>query len=79
MSEFWSTTRTPRDVPPVMIPVAALVQVALRLGLAKPIVRALLARVQSEGFQRKAFAGYEPTRHDVFAATFGKSGTNWMM
>jgi len=62
-----------------MIPVAALVRVALRLGLAKPIVRALLARVQSEGFQRKAFAGYEPTRHDVFAATFGKSGTNWMM
>ena len=62
-----------------MIPVSALVQVALRLGLAKPIMRALLARVQSESLQRKAFAGYEPTRHDVFAATFGKSGTNWMM
>ena len=62
-----------------MIPVSALVQVALRLGLAKPIVRALLARVGSESLQRKAFAGYEPTRHDVFAATFGKSGTNWMM
>ena len=79
MSTFWPTARTPRDAPPVMIPVAAVVQAALRLGLAKPIVRALLARFQSERFQRKAFAGYEPTRHDVFAATFGKSGTNWMM
>ncbi|MFP8879479.1 MAG: hypothetical protein VCE43_08460, partial [Myxococcota bacterium] len=58
---------------------AALVQVALRLGLAKPIVRAFLGRAQSESAQRKAFAGYEPTRHDVFVATFGKSGTNWMM
>ncbi len=79
MSAFWTTWRTPRDAPPVMIPVAAVVQLALRLGLAKPIVRALLARAQSESLQRKAFAGYEPTRHDVFAATFGKSGTNWMM
>jgi hypothetical protein len=62
-----------------MIPVAAVVQLALRLGLAKPIVRTLLGRAQSESLRRKAFAGYEPTRHDVFAATFAKSGTNWMM
>lgn len=79
MRAFWTTSRTPRDSPPVMIPVAAVVQLALRLGLAKPIVRTLLGRAQSESLRRKAFAGYEPTRHDVFAATFAKSGTNWMM
>ena len=79
LASFWTTERTPRDVPPKMIPVAALVQVALRLGLAKPIVRAFLARAGSESLQRKAFAGFEPTHHDVFVTTFAKSGTNWMM
>jgi hypothetical protein len=29
--------------------------------------------------KRRAFAGYEATEQDVFVATFGKSGTNWMM
>ena len=62
-----------------MIPVAAVVQVGLRLGFAKPIMRALLGRAQSEKLRRKAFADYVPTPHDVFVATFGKSGTNWMM
>ena len=42
-----------------MIPVAAVVQVGLRLGFAKPIMRALLGRAQSEKLRRKAFADYQ--------------------
>jgi hypothetical protein len=33
----------------------------------------------SQASKARAFASYRPTRHDVFVATFGKSGTNWMM
>jgi hypothetical protein len=28
---------------------------------------------------KKAFEDYQPTSHDVFASTFAKSGTNWIM
>jgi len=66
-------------LPRAMYPLAALAQVALRLGLAKPVVGAYIGRALSESKQRKAFAGYVPTRDDVFVATFAKSGTNWMM
>ena len=29
--------------------------------------------------KQNPFAGYTPSSHDVFVATFAKSGTNWMM
>ena len=54
-------------------------QVAKRVGLAKPLASFALHKILSEKVKRRAFAGYEPTEHDVFVATFGKSGTNWMM
>ena len=54
-------------------------QVAKRMGLAKPLASLAFRRIQSEKVKRRAFAGYEPTEHDVFVATYAKSGTNWMM
>ena len=54
-------------------------EIAKRLGLAKPLISFSTKRILSEKVKRKAFRGYTPTEHDVFVATFGKSGTNWMM
>ena len=54
-------------------------QVAKRIGLAKPLASLAFRRMLSEKVKRRAFAGYEPSEHDVFVTTFGKSGTNWMM
>lgn len=54
-------------------------QVGKRLGLGVPLLRLAFSRMFSEEGRRRAFAGYRPDGHDVFVATFGKSGTNWMM
>jgi len=61
-------------------------------GIAAPLVWTLDKLGRSERFfggmrrgqrrrltQKNPFAGYVPTSHDVFVATFAKSGTNWMM
>ena len=56
-----------------------LLQILKRVGLAKPVVRLALRQMLPEERRAQAFAGYTPTEHDVFVATFGKSGTNWMM
>lgn len=53
--------------------------IAKHLGLGAYIARAGLARMLSEKKKAAAFAGYLPDEHDVFVATFAKSGTNWMM
>src|SRR5579864_9213594 len=37
------------------------------------------ARRNLELAKKNPFRGYVPTRHDVFVATYAKSGTNWMM
>ena len=50
-----------------------------RLGLARSIMRRSTRRMFDERVKARAFAGYTPAEHDVFVATFGKSGTNWMM
>jgi len=50
-----------------------------RIGLAKPFTKIALSIMASPKRNAKAFAGYQPTEHDVFVATFAKSGTNWMM
>ena len=50
-----------------------------RVGLAKPFTKIALKKMVSAKKNASAFAGYEPTEHDVFVATFAKSGTNWMM
>ncbi len=62
-----------------MLAMWATAQVGKRLGLGKAMARFTFRFVNSPGTKRRAFAGYEPAAHDVFVATFAKSGTNWMM
>lgn len=62
-----------------MIPVILALGLAKRVGLARPMTQLAMKRMLSPEAKAEAFAGYEPTEHDVFVATFGKSGTNWMM
>jgi len=61
-----------------MVP-ALFAEIAKRFGLSKLLVRTMFKRISSPQTKARAFAGYRPTEHDVFVATFGKSGTNWMM
>jgi len=63
----------------MMVVLALVVEVAKRLGLAKRVIRLNMRRMLSKKVKKKAFKGYQPTEHDVFVATFAKSGTNWMM
>lgn len=50
-----------------------------RMGFGKQMVRIAMGRMFTEKLKAQAFAGYEPTEHDVIVATFAKSGTNWML
>jgi len=56
-----------------------MLQIGKRIGFGKRMVGAIIERMFSPEMKARAFAGYTPTEHDVFVATFGKSGTNWMM
>ena len=58
---------------------ALVLELGKRLGLSKHAVRMSMRRMRSQTLKAKAFDGYIPTEHDVFVATFAKSGTNWMM
>lgn len=62
-----------------MLVTGLIVEIGKRIGLAKQVVRLGMRRLRSQTLKKKAFAGYQPTEHDVFVATFAKSGTNWMM
>jgi hypothetical protein len=77
MSDAISTNRKMK-VGPLRV-VLILVQIAKRLGFAKQVVQFAFKRMFSEKMKQRAFADYQPTEHDIFVATFGKSGTNWMM
>src|SRR5262245_22371972 len=50
-----------------------------RLGLTCRVVESLTARAPQRIAARSPFRRYVPTTHDVFVATYIKSGTNWMM
>lgn len=63
----------------IMRPMSGLLGLAVRLGLTMPMMRLMGKRMNSPAGKRRAFADYTPTGHDVFVATFSKSGTNWMM
>ncbi len=65
--------------PRAMVVMNLILQVAKRIGFGKPVVSTLMGRMMSPELKARAFAGYEPDEHDVFVATFAKSGTNWMM
>jgi len=62
-----------------MIPVLFALGLAKRVGLARPMMQLAVKRMLSPKSKAGSFADYQPTEHDVFVATFGKSGTNWMM
>jgi hypothetical protein len=62
-----------------MLPFVLLLQVLKRVGLAKPLLSRAFKNATSREKKLQAFAGYSATEHDVFVATFSKSGTNWMM
>jgi hypothetical protein len=63
----------------IMLPAMLLVQLGNRLGLGKQIAQFGLKLICRSLESAKAFRNYEPTEHDVFVATYAKSGTNWMM
>jgi hypothetical protein len=50
-----------------------------KLGRADRFFRGMGAGRQRRLAKNNPFAGYTPSSHDVFVATFAKSGTNWMM
>jgi hypothetical protein len=56
-----------------------LLAIAKRLGCVRPVLRLVVRGMFSEKLKRQAFEDYLPDEHDVFIATFAKSGTNWMM
>lgn len=58
---------------------ATMVRVAKALGKGPALLRKVGATEGSDARCSKVFAGYEPTEHDVFVATYSKSGTNWAM
>ena len=68
-----------RKRPLPMVAMNLALKAAKRVGLAKPLIARLMGRMMSEKVKQQAFAGYSPDEHDVFVATFAKSGTNWMM
>ncbi len=83
-------TATFRRVPPSLsarIAYGLLVDGALRpfvramekCGCADRVFRSMRRRQIGERSAANPFAGYTPTEHDVFVATYAKSGTNWMM
>jgi hypothetical protein len=50
-----------------------------RLGLTVTLASFMTRRQMRDFAAKNPFKGYTPTSHDVFVATFVKSGTNWMM
>jgi hypothetical protein len=52
--------------------------VLTKLGFDSALV-SMMNAAQRGGRFKDVFRDYEPTSHDVFASTFSKSGTNWMM
>ena len=49
------------------------------VGKPESFMRFMARKINAPKEKRRAFANYAPTSHDVFVATFAKSGTNWMM
>ncbi len=54
-------------------------QLFSKLGFSKQVVKRVANFIYSDRASRKAFAGYKPTEHDVFAAIHARSGTNWVL
>ena len=50
-----------------------------KLGLTERVVKTVTRQVPKRLAATNPFKSYIPTKHDVFVATYVKSGTNWMM
>lgn len=55
------------------------IQLLFKLGLAKRVLARRIPSLTKQMASSTAFAHYLPTEHDIFAATYIKSGTNWSM
>ncbi len=62
-----------------MIPMMGILTIAKKLGQSDKLMQMMTRRMQAPKQKRQAFAGYQPTAHDVFVCTYAKSGTNWTM
>jgi hypothetical protein len=62
-----------------LLPALVLLKLGIRFGYGKQMSGMFLKRVGTPELQAKAFGNYQPVEHDVFVATFVKSGTNWML
>ncbi len=58
---------------------ATVIRSARAMGLALPTMRVLLGHANADKRMARVFAGYQPKAHDIFVATYPKSGTNWAM
>jgi hypothetical protein len=50
-----------------------------KAGLGDRMMRGMIERRRRDIEKKNPFGDYRPTQHDIFVATFAKSGTNWMM
>jgi aryl sulfotransferase len=50
-----------------------------KLGVTVRVIQSMTAQASKRLEAKNPFKGYKPTAHDVFVATYVKSGTNWMM
>jgi hypothetical protein len=62
-----------------LVPAMGMMKLGLRFGYGKQLAGVFLKQVGLPEVQAKAFGNYQPEAHDVFVATFVKSGTNWML
>lgn len=63
----------------MMMVVFVIMALAGKLGLTRQTLRLMTSQMQSPRIKRRAFKGYQPTKHDVFVCTYSKSGTYWTM
>lgn len=64
---------------PILLPLATLLWIGSRFGLARYGLRMMAYLQQLPQIKRSAFKGYQPDARDVLVCTYSKSGTNWML
>lgn len=57
----------------------AISKLLCRLGFATRLIDSTARLANDEARSAKVYAGYAPTKHDVFVPIYAKSGTNWML
>jgi len=62
-----------------LLPAMGLMKLGTRFGYGKQMAGVFIKQIGIPEVQAKFFGNYQPAEHDVFVATFVKSGTNWML